>query len=169
MANLGNEYKAKHILVKTEEEAKKLIAELDKGADFSALAKKSSIDPMGSDGGDLGWFTADRMVAPFSEAVVNLENGHYTKQPVQTQFGWHVILREESRTLNPPPLDAVKDQIRSLLQRQKVQSLLDSLRKTANVEVFLPAEPAPAAEAAPATPAPAPAEQAAPATPAVEK
>jgi len=70
---------------------------------------------MGAEGGDLGWFTADRMVAPFSEAVIALENGKYSKTPVQTQFGWHVILREESRALTPPPFDSVKEQIRNML------------------------------------------------------
>ncbi|MGZ4959643.1 MAG: peptidylprolyl isomerase [Methylomonas sp.] len=190
MANMGNEYKARHILVKTEDEAKKVIAELDKGGDFTALAKKYSIDPMGAEGGDLGWFTADRMVAPFSEAVVALENGKYTKQPVQTQFGWHVILREDSRALTPPPLEAVKEQIRPMLQRQKAQNMIENLRKTAQVEILLPpapAAPAPAetqsvdtkseaaaqqaentgSEAVPATekaPAPAATEQKAPAT-----
>ncbi len=150
MANMGNEYKARHILVKTEDEAKKIIAELEKGADFAALAKKHSIDPMGAEGGDLGWFTADRMVAPFSEAVMALENGKFTKQPVQTQFGWHVILREDSRALTPPPLEAVKEQIRPMLQRQKAQAMIENLRKTAQVEILLPpASPTPA-EAQPA-------------------
>lgn len=151
MGNMGSEYKASHILVKTEDEAKKIIAELDKGGDFKALAKKHSIDPMGSEGGDLGWFTADRMVPPFSEAVIALENGKYSKQPVQTQFGWHVILREESRALTPPPFDAVKEQIRPMLQRQKAQTMIENLRKAAKVEILLPPEPAkPAAETAPA-------------------
>lgn len=175
MANMGSEYKARHILVKTEDEAKKLIAELDKGGNFNELAKKHSIDPMGSEGGDLGWFTADRMVPPFSEAVVALENGKYSKQPVQTQFGWHVILREDSRALTPPPLDAVKEQIRPMLQRQKAQAMIESLRKNAKIEVMLPptppkpeeAQPAAPAESQAATPgeqpATAPAEQAAPA------
>ncbi len=163
MGNMGSEYKASHILVKTEDEAKKLIAELDKGGDFKALAKKHSIDPMGSEGGDLGWFTADRMVPPFSEAVVAMENGKYSKQPVQTQFGWHVIWREDSRALTPPPMDAVKEQIRPMLQRQKAQTMLEKLRKEAKVEVFLPAEEKPAAQpaaeaAAPAAEAAAPAE-----------
>jgi len=140
MAAMGEEYKARHILVKTEDEAKKLIAELEKGGDFQALAKKHSIDPMGSEGGDLGWFTADRMVPPFSEAVAALENGKFSKQPVQTQFGWHVILREESRPLTPPPFDAVKEQIRPMLQRQKAQTMLESLRKAAKIEIMLPKE-----------------------------
>lgn len=154
MGNMGSEYKASHILVKAEDEAKKIIAELEKGGDFKALAKKHSIDPMGSEGGDLGWFTADRMVPPFSEAVVALENGKYSKQPVQTQFGWHVILREDSRALTPPPLDAVKEQIRPMLQRQKAQTMIESLRKNAKVEVLLPPETKPA-EAPPSSAAPA--------------
>lgn len=157
MANMGEEYKARHILVKAEEEAKKIIAELEKGGDFQELAKKHSIDPMGSEGGDLGWFTADRMVPPFSEAVVALENGKFSKEPVQTQFGWHVILREESRALTPPPFDAVKEQIRPMLQRQKAQTMIENLRNSAKVEVLLTPEPKaaeaqPKQEAAPAEP-----------------
>lgn len=170
MANMGSEYKARHILVKTEDEAKKLIAELEKGGDFTALAKKHSIDPMGSEGGDLGWFTADRMVPPFSEAVVALENGKFSKTPVQTQFGWHVILREESRALTPPPFDAVKEQIRPMLQRQKAQAMIESLRKNAKVEVLLPPTPPKAEETQPVAPAepaaPAPAAEQTPAEPA---
>jgi peptidyl-prolyl cis-trans isomerase C len=166
MANMGSEYKARHILVKSEDEAKKIIEELDKGGDFKALAKKHSIDPMGQEGGDLGWFTADRMVAPFSEAVVALENGKYSKTPVQTQFGWHVILREESRALTPPPFDSVKDQIRNMLQRQKAQAMIENLRKTAQVEILLP-PPAPAKPATPEAEAKPAAEPAATEAPAV--
>ena len=173
IANMGEEYKARHILVKTEDEAKKIIAALDKGGDFQAIAKKQSIDPMGAEGGDLGWFTADRMVPPFSEAVVALKNGEYTKQPVQTQFGWHVILREESRALTPPPYDAVKEQIRPMLQRQKAQAMIEGLRNSAKVETFLPAEEPKAteqpAEAKPATDAEsAPETSATPEAPAAE-
>lgn len=154
MANMGEEYKASHILVKTEDEAKKIIAELEKGGDFKALAKKHSIDPMGSEGGDLGWFTPDRMVPPFSEAVIALENGKFSKEPVQTQFGWHVILREESRALTPPPFDAVKEQIRPMLQRQKAQNMIENLRNSAKVEILLAPEPKPAEPQASEEPAP---------------
>ena len=132
----GEEYKARHILVKTEDEAKAIIVELDKGADFSELAKTKSTGPSGPQGGDLGWFAAGQMVAPFSEAVIALENNKYTKTPVQTQFGWHVILREDSRAQTPPPFEAVKEQIRPQLQRQKMQEFLDSLRQQAKVEIF---------------------------------
>lgn len=135
----GTEYKARHILVKTEEEAKKLIAELDKGADFAKLANKNSLDAKESqNGGDLGWFVAGQMVAPFSDAVVKLEKGKYTKTPVQTQFGWHVILREDSRTQTPPPLEAVKEQLMPYLQRKKVQNMVETLRKQAKVEILVP-------------------------------
>jgi peptidyl-prolyl cis-trans isomerase C len=141
----GVEYKARHILVKTEDEAKKLIAELDKGADFAKLANKNSLDAKESqNGGDLGWFVAGQMVAPFSEAVVKLEKGKYTKTPVQTQFGWHVILREDSRKQTPPPLEAVKEQLMPYLQRKKVQNMVETLRKQAKVEILVPLTEEPA-------------------------
>ena len=144
-AEKGEEFKARHILVKTEAEAKKIIADLDKGGDFAKLANKLSLDGKeAQNGGDLGWFLAAQMVAPFSEAVAALENGKYTKTPVQTQFGYHVILREGSRPQTPPPLDAVKDQLAPYLQRQKVEGMLKDLRSAAKVEVLLPAEEKPA-------------------------
>jgi peptidyl-prolyl cis-trans isomerase C len=157
----GTEFKARHILVKTEDEAKKLIAELDKGGDFAKLANKNSLDAKESqNGGDLGWFVASQMVAPFSEALVKLEKGKYTKTPVKTQFGYHVILREDSRAQTPPPLEAVKEQLLPFLQRQKVQNMIEGLRKQAKVEILVPltdeapkVEPAAAATPAPETPA----------------
>lgn len=160
-AEKGTEYKARHILVKTEAEAKKLIAELDKGADFAKLANKNSLDAKESqNGGDLGWFSAAQMVAPFSEAVAALENGKYTKEPVKTQFGYHVILKEDSRPVTPPPLEAVKEQLTPFLQRKKVQEMIETLRKQAKVEVLVPlTEEKPKAETAPAeaaTPTPTP-------------
>lgn len=163
MGQMDAEYKARHILVKTEEEAKKLIAELEKGADFATLAKKHSLDQ--APDGDLGWFTADRMVPEFSQAVVALENGKFTKAPVKSQFGWHVILREDSRKLTPPPFDAVKEQFRPLVQRQKAQKFIEGLRSAAKVEILLPkeqpaAEPAAQQPAASEAAAPAPAEAA---------
>ncbi|MFZ2449863.1 MAG: peptidylprolyl isomerase [Methylovulum miyakonense] len=144
----NTEYKARHILVKTEAEAKKLIAELDKGADFAKLANKNSLDGKeAQNGGDLGWFVAGQMVEPFSKAVIALEKGKYTKEPVQTQFGWHVILREDSRAQTPPPLEAVKEQLMPMLQRKKVQDMLENLRKQAKVEILMKDEPAKPAEA----------------------
>jgi len=139
----GTEFKARHILVKSKEEADKIIAELNKGADFAKLAKEKSTGPSGSQGGDLGWFTADKMVKPFSDAVMALEDGKYTTEPVKTQFGWHVILREKSRKQTPPPFEAVKMQLQPMLQRKKVQQLLEDLKKQAKVEILLqePAKP----------------------------
>lgn len=151
-AEKGLEFKARHILVKTEDEAKKLIAELDKGADFAKLANKHSLDAKESqNGGDLGWFSPAQMVAPFSEAVAALEKGKYTKEPVKTQFGYHVILKEDSRPITPPPLEAVKEQLAPFMQRKKVQGMIESLRKQAKVEILVPlTDEQPKAEAAPA-------------------
>jgi peptidyl-prolyl cis-trans isomerase C len=148
----GMEYKARHILLKTEEEAKKIIGQLGKGAKFEDLAKKHSTEPGAKEsGGDLGWFTAEQMVAPFSEAVIALEKGKYSAAPIQTQFGWHVILREDARKQTPPPFEAVKEQLRPMLQREKIQTYMETLRNQAKVETFLPAEQpvAPAAEKGP--------------------
>lgn len=136
----GMEYKARHILVKEEAEAKKLIAELTKGAKFEELAKKHSTGPSGPQGGDLGWFVEGQMVEPFSKAVVALEDGKFTAEPVKTQFGWHVILREEAREQTPPPFEAIKEQLRPALQQQKIQQMLDVLRKQAKVEILVSLE-----------------------------
>jgi len=150
-AEKGTEFKARHILVKTEAEAKKLITELNKGADFAKLANKHSLDAKESqNGGDLGWFSAAQMVAPFSEAVAALEKGKYTKEPVKTQFGFHVILKEDSRPVTPPPLEAVKEQLTPFLQRKKVQDMIETLRKQAKVEILVPlTDEQPKTEAAP--------------------
>ncbi len=146
MVDTGKEYKARHILLKTEEDAKQVIAELSAGADFAELAKTKSTGPSGPQGGDLGWFAPGQMVPPFSEAVIALEDNKFTLEPVKTQFGYHVILREGSRaqTQTPPPFESIKEQIRPVLQRKKLQEFLAELRNKAKIEVFLPA-PAPAA------------------------
>ncbi len=162
----GTEYKASHILVKTEDEAKKLIAELDKGGKFAKLANKHSLDAKESqNGGDLGWFNPSQMVAPFSEAVAKLEKGKYTKAPVKTQFGWHIILSEDSRKQAAPPLEAVKEQLTPMLQREKIQSMVEGLRKQAKVEILIPLkdEAPKAATPPPAATTPAPAATATPA------
>jgi peptidyl-prolyl cis-trans isomerase C len=165
----ATEYKASHILVKAEDEAKKLIAELDKGAKFAALANKHSLDAKDSqNGGDLGWFNPSQMVAPFSEAVAKLEKGKYSKEPVKTQFGYHIILREDSRKQAAPPLEAVKEQLTPMLQREKIQKMVEDLRKQAKVEILLPKEApkAPAPSTVPAAQAPAAATPAAAPAPA---
>lgn len=144
------EFKARHILVDSEQAAKDAIAKLKKGEKFADLAKKISKD-QGSkvNGGDLGWFPAQQMVPPFSQAVVALKNGEMTQTPVQTQFGWHVILREDSRDQPPPPFDAVKDQVKMLLQTQKLQQHIADLVAKAKVEDLRPKTPAAAAPSQP--------------------
>lgn len=129
------EYKAQHILVKEEEEAKKLIKQLDKGTDFTELAKKSSLGPTAKDGGELGWFDPSQMVAPFAEAVAALKPGTYTKEPVHTQFGWHVIKLEDTRKAEPPAFDQAKPQLIALVKRQKIAEKINALRSGAMVEL----------------------------------
>ena len=130
----GKEFKARHILLKTEADAKAVIAELDKGADFATLAGKKSTGPTATNGGDLGWFQPAQMVTPFSEAAAKLEKGQYTKTPVKTQFGWHVILLEDTRAMNPPQYEDIKEQIRVGLQNKLIENYIGGLRKTAKIE-----------------------------------
>ena len=131
----GSEYKARHILVKEEDAAKTLIVELDNGADFSELAKQHSTGPSGKSGGELGWFSSEQMVAPFSEAVAAMEKGLYTKQPVKTQFGWHVIMLDDTRDASPPPFEQLKPQLQAFVQKQRVQDYIGKLRQSATIEI----------------------------------
>lgn len=124
------QFKARHILVETQAAGNELIEQLDEGADFQELAKANSTGPSGPNGGDLGWFSTDQMVKPFSDAVVELPDGKYSTEPVQTQFGWHVILREDSRETEPPTLDSVRDGIKQRLEQRKLQQYLEGLRAT---------------------------------------
>ena len=159
------EYRAKHILVETEAAAKEVIAKLSKGEKFDALAKKLSKDPGSKDkGGELGWFNPQQMVQPFSDAVIALKDGETTQNPVQSQFGWHVIVREESREQAPPPFDSVKDQIRNMVQTKKLQDYITGLQTKAKIDrKELPkTEAAPTPEAEPAAAAPQGAPAAAP-------
>ena len=142
------EYHARHILVATEQFAGKVVQELEKGAKFEDVAKRESMDSK-ENGGDLGWFTPDRMVKPFADAVVALKPGEYTHAPVQTQFGWHVIKLEDTRDLAPPPFENVKQRVEQMVQAKKFKSYVDELMKTAKVEKKLEATtPAPTAAAA---------------------
>lgn len=133
------EVKARHILLKTEDEAKAVIKELDGGKDFATLAKEKSTDPNKADGGDLGYFTKDRMVPEFSEAAFKLEKGKYTETPVKTQFGYHVILVEDKRTQAPPTLDQVEPQVKQLVMRDKYVALLEAAKKESAVDITDPA------------------------------
>jgi peptidyl-prolyl cis-trans isomerase C len=127
----AQQFKARHILLETQGEAVAVIELLQSGGDFVELAKEKSKGPSGPDGGELGWFSPDQMVEPFSEAVAKLEDGSYTTEPVQTQFGWHVILREDSRSAEAPTLESARVEITQYLQNQKFQAYLQQLRDTA--------------------------------------
>ncbi|HWT29112.1 MAG TPA: peptidylprolyl isomerase [Methylophilaceae bacterium] len=128
------EYSARHILVATEAEAKDLIAQLNKGADFAKLAKEKSKDPGSKEkGGDLGWFSLGGMVKPFSDAVAKLQKGGISTEPVQTQFGWHVIKLEDTRTTQAPAYDKVKDGLQKQLQQRQLEKLLTDLRTKAKI------------------------------------
>jgi peptidyl-prolyl cis-trans isomerase C len=129
------EYKARHILLKSEADAKAVIKELDNGAVFSDVAKAKSTGPTGPKGGDLGWFKASQMVGPFAEAVKKMNKGSYTKTPVKTQFGWHVILLEDSRKATPPAFEQVKNQIRSVMRSRQLQERIMKMRKQAKIEI----------------------------------
>lgn len=134
----NREYKARHILLEKEEDAKAVIAELDGGADFAALASERSTGPSKSVGGDLGWFEADDMVSEFSEATMQLADGAYSKTPVKTGFGWHVILREDSREVPPPDFESVKPELEKQIQQQQVTAVIDAIRDETRIEVQEP-------------------------------
>ena len=135
IAQMNKEYKARHILATTEEEARAMIAELDGGKDFAQLAKDHSTGPTANQGGDLGWFPVNRMVAPFGNAVAAMQKGTYSKEPVQTQFGWHVILLEDVRDATPPSFEESKDRILGVMRNQRVENYLKDLRNSAQIEV----------------------------------
>ncbi len=132
---MGTEYKASHILVKTEDEAKQLIEKLNAGGDFAELAKAHSTGPTGKNGGDLGWFDGAQMVKPFSDAVAKMEKGTVNPIPVQTQFGWHVIELEESRSKEPPSYESVRIRLMNEIQRKKLTDHVNEVRAKAKVVV----------------------------------
>jgi peptidyl-prolyl cis-trans isomerase C len=129
---------ARHILVKTQAEAESIIKQLNRGADFAKLAEKYSIDPGAKDGGELGWFAQNQMVPAFANAAFALKTGQYTKTPVQSQFGWHVILCEGKRTAPTPALADVKDQIRQQLADNAIKATLADVRSKVKIQVFNP-------------------------------
>src|SRR5574343_1181941 len=133
--NLGStEYKSRHVLVEKEEDAKAIIAKLDKGEKFSELAKVSK-DPGSKDkGGDLGWANPAGFVKPFADALGKLEKGKYTKTPVKSDFGYHVIQLDDSRPMTPPPFEQVKPQLQQRASQQQVENLLKDLRSKAKVD-----------------------------------
>lgn len=127
------EVKARHILVAEKQTAEEIIKQLDEGGDFVALAKEKSTGPSGPNGGDLGYFGRGAMVPTFETAAFALEAGQYSKTPVQTQFGWHIILLEDKRTAAPPSFDELAPQLRQNLISQNLARLLDGLRQDAAV------------------------------------
>jgi len=128
------EIKARHILVKTEAEALDIINALKRGGDFISLAKERSTGPSGKNGGDLGFFTADQMVPPFSKAAYALRKGETSDKPVQTQFGWHVIKVEDRRLAGARPFQELEPQIREQLVTKAYEKIIQQFRKTAKIE-----------------------------------
>jgi peptidyl-prolyl cis-trans isomerase C len=128
------EYHARHILVPSKELAEQLIKKIKGGAKFEDVAKANSIDGSKTQGGDLGWFTLARMVKPFSDAVKGLKKGEMTPEPVQTQFGWHIIQLEDTREVKPPPFEQVKEQLTNRVMQKKLQTYVEELKKTAKIE-----------------------------------
>ncbi len=134
-----NEVKARHILVKTKEEAEAIVKQLDGGAKFEDLAAQHTTDPSGkTTGGDLGYFAPGQMVPEFEKAAFALNVGEYSKEPVQSQFGWHIIMVEDKRAQQPPAFDSVKDEVRNLVFREKYFAMVEDLRKAAKVDVTDP-------------------------------
>ncbi len=156
------EVHARHILVESEDEAKKIAEELKKGANFAELAKKSSKDPGAADGGDLGFFTKDQMVPEFSKVAFELEPGKIS-DPVKSQFGWHIIKVEEKRNRQAPSFDQVKPQIEQYVVRKAQADYVTKLREAAKVERLDQAAATPAAPAAKDAPKPADTKMAPPA------
>lgn len=132
--DIGEQLSASHILVEDEALARSLIEQLDGGAAFADLAREHSTDGSAAEGGSLGWFDASAMVAPFSAAAAALEVGSYTGDPVQTQFGWHVIRLDGRRASTPPPLDEVREDIRGYLQSREIEAWVNELRGAATID-----------------------------------
>ena len=145
------ELNARHILVKEQSEAEAVIKALEDGADFAEVAKEKSTGPSGPNGGDLGFFARGQMVKPFEEAAFELEPGAFTKTPVKTEFGWHVIKLEDKRRQEKPTLEAVSQTLRQELIRARYSSVMDELKADIAVEILdeeLAAAPKPGAEPA---------------------
>jgi len=151
-----HEMKAAHILIENEDQAKEIQKKVNEGGNFAELAKAYSVDPGSKDqGGDLGWFEAGMMVPEFSAAAAALKPGETTKEPVKSQFGWHIIKLEETRDVPPPAFEAVKPQVENMMQQKAVEKLVNDTRAAAKVEIKKAAEPA--AKPAEVAPAAAPA------------
>ncbi len=128
-----DEYEASHILVETEDEAKEIKTQLDGGADFAELAREKSTGPSGPNGGVLGWFGKGRMVPEFEAAVLELEVGQVS-DPVQTQFGWHVIILNDQRKSEAPELADIRNELAQTIQQEAIQARIDELTQKAQIE-----------------------------------
>jgi peptidyl-prolyl cis-trans isomerase C len=134
-ANVGTkEYKARHILVETEDEAKSIITQLGKKAKFEKLAAKSKDAGSAEHGGELEWAVPSNFVMPFANAMISLKKGEYTKEPVQTQYGWHVIRLDDVRDLKVPSFDELKPQLQQRMQQQMIQDTISEMRDKAKIE-----------------------------------
>ena len=131
------EYKISHILMKTEKEAKDVIAKLDSGSKFNELAKKESTGPSAKEGGELGWLNSAQLnrMPSFAQAVSELKKGKYTKNPVKTQYGWHVVKLEDEREVPPPTLDQLRKQIVAALRQKRLQEYVKGLREKAKIDI----------------------------------
>ena len=127
------EIKARHILVASEAEAKAIIAELNSGADFVSLAKEKSTGPSGPNGGDLGYFARGAMVPSFENAAFALSVGSHSSEPVQTQFGWHIIKLEDKKTAKAPPIETLRGQLQANLANQALSRIIETLRAPASI------------------------------------
>lgn len=134
--NPEKEVHARHILVKSEDDAKAIIKELEGGADFAELAKEKSEGPSGKNGGDLGFFGAGQMVPAFELAAFDLKEGAFSKEPVKTQFGYHIIKAEAFRVTEPPKLAEVEEKIKGDLANKAVTEYIEGLRKQADIKMF---------------------------------
>lgn len=156
-----DEVRARHILVATKEEAQEILKKLQGGAKFEELAKAQTIDTAAAESeGDLGYFTAEQMVEPFAKAAFAMKAGEVSKEPVETQFGWHVIKVEDKRKQTPPTFEQAAPEIRGMVAQDIAGEAIDALRKSAKVETFnIDGSPMPKPDAAPAAGAQKPAEK----------
>jgi len=134
----NDEFKARHILLKSEEDAAAVIKELADGGDFEKLAESKSTGPSASNGGDLGWFKSNSMVKEFSDAVKTMKKGETSTAPVKTNFGWHVIKLEDLRPAKLPPMDSLKPQLKRMLAQQKMMAYMETMKESADIKIMLP-------------------------------
>src|SRR5690606_24320746 len=132
---MPEEVHARHILVESEDEAKAIIKQLDDGGNFEEIAKEKSKDGAAANGGDLGYFTKGRMVPEFETAAFAMESGSYSKEPIKTQFGWHVLKVDDKRQQPAPTLEQVSDEVRSVIVREKYVATLKDIRGKADVNI----------------------------------